>query len=351
MKILAVDDNRDNVELLCQILEDDYEVAVAHNGADCIKIANEQQLDLILLDVKMPEMDGYEVFQKLRDDESTKEIPVIFLSARYKDIDRIIKGLELGAYDYIIKPIDDEILLAKIRAVGRIIRAENKVKRQRDELEKVNELLEASLKEKEVLLREIHHRVKNNMQVIISLLKLQASIANDERVADALKESQSRVYAMASVHEILYGSDSLIYIEIKSYISKLTKTIFQSYGASMERIDLKVEIEDIKLGIEQAIPLGLLINELVSNSLKYAFPGNRAGQIIIKLQAVDQGEIECIVCDNGEGIQEKLDWRSTDTLGFKLISILAENQLDGVVNLDRDNGTHFNIRFKLEKEH
>jgi len=214
---------------------------------------------------------------------------------------------------------------------------------------KAENQIKASLKEKEVLLQEIHHRVKNNMQIISSLLKLQASIANDERVTDALKESQSRVYAMASVHEILYGSDSLTSIEIRSYISKLAKTIFQSYGASMERIDLKVEIEDIKLGIEQAIPLGLLINELVSNSLKYAFPGNCAGQIIIKLQAVDQGEIECIVCDNGEGIQENIDWRSTDTLGFRLVKILGENQLNGITNLGRDNGTHFSVRFKLKE--
>jgi len=208
-----------------------------------------------------------------------------------------------------------------------------------------------SLKEKELLLREIHHRVKNNLQIISSLLKLQAYIANDERVTDALKESQSRVYAMASIHEILYGSGGLASIDIRSYISNLAKTIFQAYGASRERIDLEVEIEDIKLGIDQAVPLGLLINELVSNSLKYAFPGNRAGQIIIKIQALDQGELECIVGDNGAGIQEKLDWRSTDTLGFKLVKILGENQLDGITNLDLVNGTHFSVRFKIKESH
>ena len=112
---------------------------------------------------------------------------------------------------------------------------------------------------------------------------------------------------------------------------------------------LKIETEDIKFGIEQATPIGLLINELVSNSLKHAFPENRKGHIIIRLQAVEPGEVEIMVSDNGIGIPKGLDWRHTDTLGCKLVTILAENQLNGTVNLNRDNGTHFTIRFKLKE--
>ena len=208
------------------------------------------------------------------------------------------------------------------------------------------EQIKASLKEKEVLLREIHHRVKNNMQVISSLLKLQANKVKDERLTEALMESQGRVQAMATVHETLYDSDSLASIDLQSYISNITKTIFQSSETSRNRVTLKIEAEDIKFGIEQATPISLLINELVSNALKHAFPENRNGHIIIQFQAVDPGAIELMVSDNGIGLPEDLDWRNTDTLGLKLITILAENQLNGTVNLNRKNGTHFTIRFK-----
>ena len=162
-------------------------------------------------------------------------------------------------------------------------------------------------------------------------------------------ESQMRIQAMASIHETLYDSDSQASVDFQPYISEVTKTIFQAYESIGNRVTLKIETEDIKFGIEQATPIGLLINELVSNSLKHAFPENRKGHIIIRLQAVDPGEIEIMVSDNGIGIPEDLDWRHTDTLGFKLVTILAENQLKGTANLNRENGTHFTIRFKLKE--
>jgi len=137
MKILAVDDNRDNVELLCQILEDDYEVVTAYSGVDCIKIAKEQQPDLILLDVLMPEMDGYEIMQRLQKENPANPIPVIFISACYRDADRIIKGLELGAFDYITKPVEDEVLLAKVRSIARIVKAEKALEEKKKAFEEL----------------------------------------------------------------------------------------------------------------------------------------------------------------------------------------------------------------------
>ena len=117
---------------------------------------------------------------------------------------------------------------------------------------------------------------------------------------------------------------------------------------SSSQVELKIETDDIKFGIEQATPLGLLVNELVSNSVKHAFPDNRSGKITIKIKKTDEDEIELVVGDNGIGLPEDFDWRNTDTLGFKLVTILAENQLDGKINLNRDNGTRFTIRFKIE---
>ena len=210
------------------------------------------------------------------------------------------------------------------------------------------EELEQKVKElkKEVLLSEIQYRVKNNMQVISSLLKLQASSVGDERVSDALMECRGRVQTMAFVHETLYGSDTLAVIDFKTYISKVASQIFQIYKTSMDRVKLKVDAEDIKLGIEQATPLGLIVNELLSNSLKYAFPENRSGEIVIRIRAVEQDSIEFVFSDNGIGIPEGLDWRNTESLGLRLVIILAENQLDGTVSLDREKGTHFTIKFR-----
>ncbi|MFT5471343.1 MAG: formate hydrogenlyase transcriptional activator [Verrucomicrobiales bacterium] len=151
LKIVAVDDKPDNLELLTQILEaDDHEVITTLRGAEGIELAKKHQPDLIILDVSMPEMDGYEVQEQLLADESTREIPVIFLTARYKDTDRVVKGLEGGAFDYITKPVDEEVLLAKVRVVGRVIAAEAEVRSQRDELKAANESLREQIAEREL---------------------------------------------------------------------------------------------------------------------------------------------------------------------------------------------------------
>jgi two-component sensor histidine kinase len=232
------------------------------------------------------------------------------------------------------------------------------------ERKQTEEQIKASLKEKEVLLQEIHHRVKNNMQIISSLLKLQASGVGDERLTDALMECRGRVQTMAFVHETLYGSDTLTVIDFKTYISKLANQIFQSYGTSKDRVKLEVDAEDIKLGIEQATPLGLIVNELVSNSLKHAFPQDRTRQIklweppgsakrlpmiiSINLRSINENEFELKVSDSGIGILEDLDWQNTDSLGLRLVIILTD-QLDGTVSLDRREGTHFTVRFRHEE--
>lgn len=238
------------------------------------------------------------------------------------------------------------------------------VTRDITERRQAEDQIKASLKEKKILLQEIHHRVKNNMQVISSLLRLQASSIGDERVTDALIECQGRVQAMAFVHETIYGSNTLAVIDFKTYISRLASKMIQSYVTDKDRVKVKVNTEDIKLGIEQATPLGLIVNELVSNSLKHAFPQDRTSQtklweppgsakrlpmiISIDLRSINENELELKVSDNGVGVPEGLDWRNTDSLGLQLVIILAD-QLDGTVSLDRRKGTHFTVRFRHEE--
>jgi two-component sensor histidine kinase len=202
--------------------------------------------------------------------------------------------------------------------------------------------IKKSLDEKEVLLREIHHRVKNNMQIISSLLNLQIQHVNGETV-DVLKESQGRVKSLAMVHEKLYQSSGFTNINFKDYVEKLVYDILYSYGIKTGTIKTELNIEDIKMNMETAIPCGLIINELVTNSVKYAFPQGK-GTIKIELKSSNQ-ELELIIADNGVGIPENIDLKKIDTLGLQLVNSLV-NQLEGVLELDLSHGTEFKIKFK-----
>jgi PAS domain S-box-containing protein len=203
--------------------------------------------------------------------------------------------------------------------------------------------IKRSLDEKEVLLREIHHRVKNNMQVISSLLSLQSANIDDARLRNLFQENQSRVRAMALIHEILYDSGDLSSIDLKNYVSRLTTSLTRMFGADAGRVLLNVESEKIALGIDDMVPFGLAISELISNCLKYAFPDGREGRIDICGTRAPDGEISLMVSDNGVGLPEGLDIRNTKTMGMGLVVNLVEKQLRGRLELDRDQGTRFTI--------
>lgn len=217
------------------------------------------------------------------------------------------------------------------------------------ERKKAQEQIEKSLKEKEVLLREVYHRVKNNMQIITSLLNLQSRYARDGEDREMFRESHNRIKSMALVHERLYRSKDLSTIDFKEYINDIAKGLFQSYGANRGKIAMVMDINQISLDINTAIPCGLIINELLTNSLKHAFPEGKEGEIKISVHSMNENTIELVVADNGIGISEDVDFRSTKSLGLQLVTLLAENQLHGAVNLDRSKGTEFTITFKEVK--
>ena len=203
-----------------------------------------------------------------------------------------------------------------------------------------------SLDEKEVLLKEIHHRVKNNMQIVSSLLDHQTQFIKDKNVIEIFAESQNRIASMALVHEKLYQSKDLAKIDIHDYINDLVANLFQSYVQNSGKTKLNMKIENIQLDIDLAIPCGLIINELVTNSLKYAFLDSRNGEIKIVFRKTDENILELSISDNGIGIPLDLDFRKTGSLGLHLVTILAENQLHGKINLYRNEGTEFRIEFK-----
>ncbi|WP_414581946.1 PAS domain S-box protein [Scytonema sp. PCC 10023] len=206
------------------------------------------------------------------------------------------------------------------------------------------EQLQHSLEEKETLLKEIHHRVKNNLQIISSLLRMQSRRAQDQATMILFQESQNRVQSMALIHEHLYQSPELSQIDFGQYIHSLTNNLFRCYGMSQKTIALKIETNGIKLSLDTAIPCGLLINELVSNSLKYAFPNDKSGKIIIRLVPETDNTITLTVGDSGIGIPETLDWQNTSSLGLRIVHNLTK-QLKGNILLERDRGTTFHITF------
>ena len=185
------------------------------------------------------------------------------------------------------------------------------------------------------------------MQVISSLLKLQANTVNDERVTTALTDSWNRIQAMSTIHEILYQSENLSSIDMNNYLSKLAKIISQNYTIGRQ-VNLKIKAENILIGVKRASPVGLIVNELISNSLKYAFAENKKGEIKVELRKTED-KIELTYIDNGVGISEDFDWYDTKSLGLNLVKILSEKQLGGSIKLNRDQGTCFIIAFKQEE--
>ncbi len=205
--------------------------------------------------------------------------------------------------------------------------------------------IKSSLFEKEVLLKEIHHRVKNNMQIISSLLSLQSSAIHDDRDADLFRESQGRIRSMALVHEKLYRTPDLAHVEMRSYILSLADQLMRSYGSD---VVVDVETDGIVLGVDIAIPCGLILNELVVNALKHAFPDGRKGRVRIVLS--QQGDDSCrlVVQDNGVGLPSDVDPSTTGSLGLGLVQALTE-QLQGTVEINRTEGTTFTVCFSATK--
>jgi PAS domain S-box-containing protein len=233
-------------------------------------------------------------------------------------------------------------------AEGRVVRitgvTQDITDRKRNE-----EALRASLREKEVLPKEVHHRVKNNLQLISSLLALQAGQLKDRTAAEAFRESQNRVRAMALVHENLYRSGDLASIRLAGHFESLCAYLFRSYNVDPTRIALDLRVAEVSLDLDRSIRLGLLVNELVSNVLKHAFPGGRSGRVLVQLNRASEGGYLFVVSDNGVSLPPHLAPGHSDTLGLQLVADLTE-QLGGTLVLDRAGGTTFSIRFEDKPE-
>ncbi len=209
--------------------------------------------------------------------------------------------------------------------------------------------LKASLEEKEVLLREIHHRVKNNLAIIDAVLTLQADYASDEAINKLFGEARGRIHSMALAHELLYQSENLSEINVSGYVDNLVDDLIANAAGSGVLVAVK-EIEDVSLGLDTAVPLGFFLTELVSNCVKHAFPHRVEGEIRVSLRSVGEKQFELIVSDNGVGMPEDVDFKNPHSLGLELVDTFVR-QLRGEVEIRRKEGTEVRIRFKERTHH
>jgi two-component sensor histidine kinase/AmiR/NasT family two-component response regulator len=378
IKALLIEDSlfaaRHTQKMLAEAKTDQFDVELKCAGQLSVGLEHlaEGGTDIVLLDLTLPDSDELHTFTKVH--SQAPDIPIVVLTG-LEDEKLAIEAVKKGAQDYLVKGQVDSNLLKRsiIYAIERKQTAielkkyryhlEELVEKRTAEINKINkrlkkeitghkraeEQIRASLKEKEVLLQEVHHRVKNNMQIICSLFSLQSGHIKNKQILEMCKSSQNRVRSMAIIHERLYQSKDMARVDFADYVQSLSSHLLSSHRINPEAVKLRLKIKDVFLDLNTAIPCGLIINELVSNSLKHAFPEENNGEIKIAMHPLNKDGMEIIISDNGIGLPKNMDIRKTDSLGLHLVNLLAEDQLHGDIKLDRTRGTSFHIRFKVKQ--
>jgi two-component sensor histidine kinase/CheY-like chemotaxis protein len=341
MRVIMVDDSAADRKLYRMLLETRYpklEFFEAADGSAGLACCRNHAPDCILLDYKLPDMTGLEFLARLTGDQRSEVPPfaVVMLTGLASE-PVAVDALKAGAQDYLSK---DRITAESLSMV--VEKATQKVSLIRD-LKAERDRLARSLAEKDVLLQEVHHRVKNNLQVIVSLLRLQANAIHDGRLAAALRESQNRVETMALIHEQLYQTRDLRQVDLARHASLLATSLLHSYGVEESRIALRVEVEPIPIAMDRAIPAGLILNELISNALKHGFPDGRRGSIVIKgVRCGDRIVLE--VRDDGVGLPPTVETQQPKSLGLQIVQILSR-QLKGAFEAGSGPGGVFRVIF------
>ena len=384
VKLLLVDDTPENLYSLRALLDKHgFQFVTAGSGTEALEHLLREDFAVIILDVRMPDMDGFETARLIRERERSENTPIIFLTGHVGGEANVFKGYEMGAVDYMVKPFVPAILKAKVAVFADLFRAQMKLQseiavRQRAEeqiralnaglearvAERTRELratndqlqreiaerqkaeaaIRATLQEKEVLLKEIHHRVKNNLQVISSILHLQGRKIDDPRYRHIFGECQDRVRTMALVHEKLCRSPSLSAIDLAEEVRDLVSMLSSSHARPNVR--LEVQAESAVSDIHTAVPVGLLVNELVSNALKHAFPDGRGGRVNVTLRRLEPERLLLSVRDDGTGLPEGFDWDSASSLGLTTIQALAR-QIRASVEVRHQGGAEFALTFPV----
>lgn len=324
-KVLVSMVNRNNSEMLGELLGAEYNVIY-----DELNIPEDERDTISLLIMDLPSWAAKSEELKLRkENEKPLFLPYLLVGSP-SDLKKV-KGDMWESFDEVISvPITKMVLQSRVHVLLQTRRLSVQV----------NQLL----KDKEMLMKEIHHRVKNNLMIISSLLSLQSKYIKDEDARGIFKESQNRAKSMALIHERLYRSSDLKSIDFPDYLRSLTRDLFDTYLTERGRVRLEMDVDNVMMDVNNAVPLGLIINEMVTNSLKYAFPGDNEGIIGIKFHK-EGDEYILMVSDDGVGIPDDFEVEKSDSLGMLLINSLT-SQIQGELELKRHPGTTFIIKFK-----
>jgi two-component sensor histidine kinase len=342
ISVLFVDDNESIRKLYQRLLEKHVNhFYIARNGHHGLQLYQEHKPDLVITDINMPVMDGLEMVREIKNLDPNAKIVVM---SAYNVKENFIESINLGVDGYLMKPVEAKKLLSLIDEFAGITMMKWELESKERMRREAEEYLKKSLAEKDVLLREVHHRVKNYMQIISSILRMQGRTIEDPRLKDILQESQNRIHSMALIHENLYSNESLANIRFANYVQSLSGNIARTYADKQSIVRFDYNIEDAYLPIDIAIPCGLIINELISNSFKYAFKDRTQGTIGIHFKNLGEEKYQLSVFDDGVGIPHDLDITKTRSLGMKIIHKLVK-QLDGTLDTDFTNGTKFIITF------
>lgn len=309
--------------------------------------------DVIIADFCLSRFDASAALELLR--ASGRDIPFIVVSGAAGE-ELAVAVMKSGAQDYLMKKnlarlapaVEREIREARARSERR--QAEIELRHRESRLMVQQEIMarqRKALEEKEALLREIHHRVKNNLQVVYSLLGLQSRSSSNAETTRQLDAIRDRIHSMALLHDALYQSDNLAQIDLAGYIEQLADHLYQSCGVRRDRVQLRASLAHVSLDLDVALPCGLIINEVVSNSLQHGFPDEREGEVTIVLEESPGGTVSLRLADNGIGMGDDFDRTVSRSLGVRLIKALAR-QLDATLEIRGNRGTEFRLTFPRE---
>ena len=341
LRILLVEDNPGDVRLLREMFAterpESYEIIHLPRLGLALDHLAQGGVDIILLDLGLPDGEGLDTIRRVR--ALAPQVPLIVLTGR-DDESTIAQAMLEGAQDYLVKG------QIETRALPRALRHAIERFRLLARAALANVELERRVREKDLMLSEIHHRVKNSLQVVSSLLRLEAGRIHDAAVLDMLQVTQNRIRSMALIHQTLYQSKDFARVDFHAFLQSFVPTLIQSYSIHPEEISLAFHVAEIRLPIDAAIPCGLIVNELISNALKHAFPDGRRGTITIEFTQQPCNHAILSVEDDGIGVPEGFSFEESETLGIQLVYMLA-GQLGGAVTVERSTVTKFVVDFPL----
>jgi two-component sensor histidine kinase/ActR/RegA family two-component response regulator len=353
--ILVVDDSPTNLMLLASTLSaDGYQVTPVDSGEAALAEVAARPPDLILLDIRMAGLDGFAVCRRLKAHSETRDIPIMFISGASETAERV-EGLELGAVDFISKPVQRAELRARVRTHLELSRLRVEAERHAAQVERSNRLLQqelaerrkaeealaSSLREKDDLLQEVHHRVKNNLALIVSLMRLEAGRSREEETLAMLAQMQARIQSVVLLNEALYKTESYSRVKLADYLRQVATHLFRAQNSNTSAVRLVMDLAPIEVDTKAAIPCGLIVNELMTNSLKHAFAAGCSGEIRVGLRREGQGAVSLQVSDTGPGPPADFGSKPRTSLGLTLVSDLAK-QLKGALDIA---GANFTITF------